>query len=62
MGGWCRPQTDGPGLRAGALIAYASALLKGGEISYVKDTLTPIIKYDLDWIHSNWGSEGCDLW
>jgi len=22
----------------------------------------PLIKYDLDWVHSNWQSEGCDLW
>lgn len=49
-------------MRSGTLIAYANALIKGGETSYVKDTLLPIIKYDLDWIHTNWGSDGCDLW
>lgn len=62
VGGWCRPQTDGPGLRAGALVMFAEILLDAGQDSYVKDTLAPIIKFDLDWVHSNWSSDGCDLW
>ena len=28
-GGWCRPQTDGPGLRARALMRYAGTALSG---------------------------------
>lgn len=27
IGGWCRPQTDGPGLQSAALITYANILL-----------------------------------
>jgi glucoamylase len=62
VGGWCRPQTDGPGLQSAALITYANILLAEGKTSYVKDTVIPLIKFDLDWIHSNWQSDGCDLW
>jgi glucoamylase len=34
VGGWCRPQTDGPGLRSGALIMFAKVLNDNGESSY----------------------------
>jgi len=27
VGGWCRPQTDGPGLRSGALVIFANILI-----------------------------------
>jgi len=62
VGGWCRPQTDGPGLRSGALLIFADLLIKNGQSSYVSSTLIPIIKTDLDWVLSNWQSDGCDLW
>ena len=62
VGGWCRPQTDGPGLRSAALTMFADILMQNGQESYVRDTLVPLIKYDHDWIHSNWSSDGCDLW
>jgi len=62
VGGWCRPQTDGPGLRSGALQLFANVLIENGQESYVKDTLAGIIKNDLEWVLSNWDSEGCDLW
>lgn len=62
VGGWCRPQTDGPGLRSGALQMFANVLLENGQDSYVKDTLSPIIKNDLEWVLANWQSDGCDLW
>lgn len=29
-GGWCRPQTDGPGLRSATLIQYANVILQEG--------------------------------
>ena len=70
-GGWCRPQTDGPGLRAIALIDYANSLMKNGQSNYIKQylwTSNPnvynggAIKHDLDWIVSNWQQNGCDLW
>lgn len=62
VGGWCRPQTDGPGLRSGALILFADALLKNSQQDYVSGTLVPLIKYDLEWVFANWMSDGCDLW
>lgn len=24
--------------------------------------MIPLIKYDMDWVHTNWTSDGCDLW
>lgn len=62
VGGWCRPQTDGPGLRSGALQMFADLLIKNGQQSYVKDQMVSAIKRDLDWVIGNWQSEGCDLW
>jgi glucoamylase len=56
VGGWCRPQTDGPGLRSAALLLFADLLLKNGQSSYVNVSLIPIIKYDLDWVLANWQS------
>jgi len=67
-GAWCRPQTDGPGLRGITLMMYANHLLDNGETDYVKKYLWTgtgnggSIKYDLDWVASNWQQEGCDLW
>ena len=69
VGGWCRPQTDGPGLTAGALIKFANNLLDNGQATYVKEYLWTdgsrhggAIKYDLEWVTGNWDSNGCDLW
>lgn len=58
-GGWCRPQTDGPGLRAMALTKYARILYDEGlSTSRIWD----LIQFDLAWILENWESEGCDVW
>ena len=62
MGGWCRPQTDGPGLRSAALVTFANILLQNGQEAYAKNYVIPLIKYDMDWVHTNWTSDGCDLW
>jgi glucoamylase len=51
-GGWCRPQNDGPGLQAIALINSASNVAKSW----------PTIKYNLDYIISGYNSNTCDLW
>jgi len=70
-GSWCRPQTDGPALRARTLIKYAAQLGKVGKSDAVKAYLWTgdankynggAIKYDLDWVASNWKQNGCDLW
>lgn len=34
-GGWCRPQNDGPGLRAITLLSYANVLLSNNRNNYV---------------------------
>ena len=62
VGGWCRPQTDGPGLRSGTLLIFGNLLLDGGQEGYFNQEVLPLIKYDLDWVLSNWNSDGCDLW
>lgn len=44
------------------MLIFADLLLKNGQSSYVSSSLIPIIKYDLEWVLSNWMSDGCDLW
>jgi glucoamylase len=62
VGGWCRPQTDGPGLRSAALMLFADLLLKNSQNNYVTSNVVPLIQKDLEWVFANWQSEGCDLW
>ena len=61
-GGWCRPQNDGPGLRAITLINFANYLNKIGDNNFVNDYLINAIKFDLDYIVSGYNSNTCDLW
>jgi glucoamylase len=69
QGGWCRPQNDGPALRALALIHFANTLLSEGQGSFVKtnlyDGLQPsqsVIKVDLEFLSHHWSDDGCDIW
>jgi len=59
-GGWCRPQTDGPALRAMALSKYGMILSNSGNGD--TSALWEIIKFDLAWVTGNWRQNGCDLW
>jgi len=70
-GGWCRPQTDGPGLRAKTLAEYGMKLLDAGKEDFVKQNLWTgdpnklnggVVFHDLDWLVNNWQQSGCDLW
>merc|ERR1711892_1065534 len=61
-GGWCRPQTDGPALRAMAMAKWGKILLDNGHDDEAKGTIWPLIKFDLEWVTENWQSTGCDLW
>lgn len=70
-GGWCRPQTDGPGIQSQALIMYANILLDNNQESYVRQylwTSNPssyrggAIVADLEWVYTNYRQNGCDLW
>lgn len=56
---WCRPQTDGPGLRARALMQFAAGLGSSEKIS-----LWAMIRFDLDWLAEsvNINMVSCDLW
>jgi len=55
-GSWCRPQNDGPGLRAITLMAYAKAS------PAVTQRVWPLVRLELDWVAANYESNGCDLW
>jgi glucoamylase len=55
-GGWCRPQNDGPGLRAITLMALA------GNKPSIAERAWNIMKMDLDWVAANYTRVGCDLW
>ena len=61
-GGWCRPQTDGPALRAMALSKWGNILLQNGQSDTAKSTVWPLIKFDMEWVLANWDQNGCDLW
>lgn len=70
-GAWCRPQNDGPGLRATSLIQAANSLIAAGDAAYVSKYLWTgdantlhggAIKYDLDYVVSGYASNTCDLW
>jgi len=55
-GGWCRPQTDGPALRAMALSKWG--MLGDGDTNAIWE----LVKYDMAWVTENWRQDGCDLW
>jgi len=60
-GAWCRPQTDGPGLRARTIASYALKVVEesnGGDAQPLWD----LVKKDLEWVVQNWRQSGCDLW
>lgn len=69
-GSWCRPQNDGPGLRATSLIIFAHDQLANGNADYVSKYLWTsdgslnggAIQYDLDYVVGGWESNTCDLW
>jgi hypothetical protein len=55
----CQVLLDGPALRATALITYADWLLADGNITFVTNTLWPIIKLDLDYVATWWNQSTC---
>jgi glucoamylase len=66
---WGRPQSDGPALRAIALLHFANVLIEEGQESYVRqylyDNKTPtesVIKADLEYLASNWQNSCFDIW
>jgi glucoamylase len=66
---WGRPQSDGPAIRASAMIHFANLLLDQGQIAYVQQKLyspslpaTTLIKADLEYISHHWQDPSFDLW
>ncbi|CAJ1344047.1 unnamed protein product [Effrenium voratum] len=55
-GGWCRPQNDGPGLRAVTAMAFAA------QKPEVAGKVWELVRRNLDWVAANHSSETCDLW
>ncbi|KAJ3091050.1 glycoside hydrolase 15 protein, partial [Phlyctochytrium bullatum] len=67
-GGWCRPQNDGPGLRASGFIRFLNRYLARTNdiatvVSWYNSTGAGVIKPDLDYVVLNSAdTNGCDLW
>lgn len=36
--------------------------MDNNQQSYAQSDVVPLIKNDLDWVFTNWSSNGCDLW
>lgn len=50
-GGWCRPQNDGPALRANSMVEWATVLYKNNQ-DY--KSVFALISTDMGWVNSNW--------
>merc|ERR1712029_93160 len=61
-GGWCRPQTDGPALRAMALSKWGLLMKKNGRSAEASSDVWPLVSFDMAWVTENWRQSGCDLW
>lgn len=61
-GAWGRPQRDGPGLRAIALMTYSNFLIKNGGTTEATTNIWPIIANDLSYVGQYWNQTGFDLW
>lgn len=62
-GAWCRPQHDGPALRAFSLLMFAENLQKNGkDFSKLWNINGGLIKTDLDFLLHHWAESTCDLW
>lgn len=66
---WCRPQNDGPALRAMVLTRFAHQLLQEGETNLVTGELydsrwptQSVIKTDLEYVANHWRDTNCDIW
>merc|ERR1711973_696032 len=59
-GGWCRPQTDGPALRAMAMSKWGMILKNTGNGD--PNSVWELVKFDMAWVTENWRQDGCDLW
>jgi len=60
-GGWCRPQTDGPALRAMALSKWGRILVDHGD-TQAAQAIWDLVAFDMAWVTGHWEETGCDLW
>lgn len=66
--GWGRPQTDGPGIRAVAMIAFAESLIHQGRIGEANRLYraempaNSPIKKDLEYVAHHWAEQAFDVW
>ncbi|KAJ2817245.1 hypothetical protein FBU31_006292 [Coemansia sp. 'formosensis'] len=62
-GSWCNAQTDGPAIRALALIRLAERRLPHQSIDYLFGSWGAPIRVDLDYVAGVWWQNGyCDIW
>ncbi|KAJ5813011.1 Six-hairpin glycosidase [Penicillium robsamsonii] len=59
---WGRPQRDGPGLRATAMIGYGNQLIADKNEDLAKSNIWPSVKNDLNYVAQYWNQTGFDLW
>jgi glucoamylase len=66
---WCRPQNDGPALRAITLTHFANLLLDEGSEAFVRSELfdgaiptNSVVKADLEFVSHHWRESSCDIW
>ena len=66
---WCRPQNDGPALRALTLARFANLLLDRGDRDFVVNELYDskipthtVVKADLEFVSHHWRAPNCDIW
>jgi len=61
-GGWCRPQSDGPPIRAAAILS----MVNRSQSAEQRKELWELAKFDLDWLLDSTGAniqkDVCDLW
>lgn len=61
-GGWCRPQNDGPALRAITFLQIARELRSHGDTDLADQHLRSVIRRDVEFVKSVWRESNCDLW
>lgn len=61
-GAWCRPQNDGPALRAVTLLAIAREFRANNNGDLANQHLLPVIRRDIDFVKNIWRQSNCDLW
>ncbi|PGH17298.1 hypothetical protein AJ79_01182 [Helicocarpus griseus UAMH5409] len=58
---WGRPQSDGPALRAIALITYANHLIGSGQTEQAQN-IWPLVQNDIAYVTEWWNKTTFDLW